>query len=335
VQDPRAVLVTGASGSIGFNVARCLREAEPSLFILGGCVVPLGPLYLSPIVNARYVLPRFDLNPQHYLERFLQLLITYRVSTIIPGGDVDVSFLSLFRDAIRTTGARFFVPSHSSVEIVNYKSRTYSFAATHDIPQPAFLTVDPDSVTLEAFEVFNGNMMVVKDQTTYTSIVPNATVALETCRWIGGLLGDSVVVQEYVPGREISTLSLVDEEGNILHTVAVCKLMTDKDGETREAITVDAPDIVALSERIIELLNWIGPIEIEWRVEAKTGRPLLQEINGRFPAWVYITTATGCNLVALYRELLLGCRPEGLPAPRRGVVLSRTPYDITYQMEPF
>jgi carbamoyl-phosphate synthase large subunit len=329
------VLITGASGSIAFNISRCLREADSELFLLSGCVLPLGPGFLSPITNARYVLPRFDEDPTAHITQLLELLMCYEIDSIMAGGDADVALLSLFRDVIWKTGARFLVPAHESVEIANDKRKTYQFASAHHIPQPRYVIVDPATATMELFDVFGGAMTVVKDRTTYTTIAPNAIVALEMCKWIGGMLRESMVVQEYVPGREIATLSLVDAGGTVLHTVAICKLMTDKDGETREAITIDAPEIVALSEHVIRLLNWVGPIEVEWRISDITGRPLLQEVNGRFPAWVYITTATGANLVWAYRELLLGRHPGTLPSYRRGVVLSRTPYDITAQMEPF
>ena len=251
----------------------------------------------------------------------------------MPGGDADVALLSLFRDVFLSLGSRFLVPSHQSIEIVNDKRKTYRFAQENNIPQPTFVTLDPSTATLEAFESFPEGLLVVKDRTTYTSVVPNATAALEICKWIGGMLNETMIVQQYVSGREIATLSLVDGDGTVWETVAICKLMTDKDGETREAVTIDAPDVVALSEHIIRLLNWVGPIEVEWRVSDVTGEILLQEINGRFPAWVYITTATGANLVWIYRELLRGCAPTKRCSYRRGVAFSRAPNDITLAMD--
>jgi carbamoyl-phosphate synthase large subunit len=195
--------------------------------------------------------------------------------------------------------------------------------------------VDPATVTPDLFDIFEGRMLVVKDKATYTSIAPNAAVALEMCKWIGRTLGEEVVVQEYISGQEFATVSLVDAEGEIRQTVAICKLLIDKDGETREAITVDAPDIVGLSERVVRLLGWVGPIEVEWRISDVTGRPLLQEINSRFPAWIYITSRTGTNLVWAYRKLLLGHHLDTLPPYQRGVVFSRTPHDIIGRMEQF
>ena len=297
--------------------------------------MPLGPGFLTPIFNARYVLPRFDEDPESHLTNFLRLVDQYQIDSIMPGGDADVAFLSLFRDSLWKTGARFFVPAHESVKIANDKCRTYEFAAANDIPQPRYVIVDPKSAREDLLERLGDGMLVVKDKTTYTTIVPNGIAALEMCKWIGGMLQEPMVVQEYVPGREVSTLSLVDSNGSILETVAICKLMTDKDGETREAVTIDAPEVVALSERIVRLLGWVGPLEVEWRISDVTQHPLLQEINGRFPAWVYITTATGSNLVSIYRQLLLGHHIGKLPPYRKGVALSRTPYDLTAVMEAF
>jgi len=297
--------------------------------------MPLGPCFLSPIVDVRYVLPRFDKDPVQHIQRLRDLVLRYRIDSIIPGSDADVALLSLYRDVLADTSARFLVPSHASVEIANDKCKTYQFAAANDIPQPLYVIIDPSNPDTGALDRLAGKLMVVKDRTTYTSIVPNSRAAVEIAVWIGDLLGESVVVQEYIPGREISTLSLVDAGGCILQTIALCKLLTDKDGETREAITVDAPEVIALSERIIGLLGWIGPIEVEWRVSAETGRPLLQEINSRFPAWVYITCATGTNLVWAYRQLLLDKDPGPLPPYRRGVAFSRIPHDCVVAMDPF
>src|SRR6266478_8652757 len=101
-----AVLVTGASGSVGFNIARCLREALPEVLIVTGCVMPLGPCFLFPIFDVRYVLPRFDKDPVQHIQRLRDLVLRYRIDSIIPGSDADVALLSLYRDVLADTSAR-------------------------------------------------------------------------------------------------------------------------------------------------------------------------------------------------------------------------------------
>jgi carbamoyl-phosphate synthase large subunit len=42
-------------------------------------------------------------------------------------------------------------------------------------------------------------------------------------------------------------------------------------------------------------LNWSGPLEVEM-LRCKQGEYHLIEINPRFPAWIYLSAAVGCNL---------------------------------------
>lgn len=76
------------------------------------------------------------------------------------------------------------------------------------------------------------------------------------------------------------------------------------------------PAQMALSERLLQALDWDGPAMVEYRYEADSGRYWLMEVNGRY--WGSLPLAWHCGAHfawEAYRRAVLG-QNDVAPVPR-------------------
>lgn len=84
----------------------------------------------------------------------------------------------------------------------------------------------------------------------------------------------------------------------------------------RESIAAD-PVLVERSRRLLEHFGWQGVAMVEYKVDERTGTPILMEINGRFWGSLQLAVDAGVDFPRLLIECAQGSVPEG---PR--------PYDV-------
>jgi predicted ATP-grasp superfamily ATP-dependent carboligase len=85
-----------------------------------------------------------------------------------------------------------------------------------------------------------------------------------------------------------------------------------------ESIAAD-PQLVDQAERLLGPLGWQGVAMLEYKRDARTGRPYLMEVNGRFWGSLQLAIDAGVDFPALAYKLALGCPPGPRPAYRTGV----------------
>jgi carbamoyl-phosphate synthase large subunit len=107
-------------------------------------------------------------------------------------------------------------------------------------------------------------------------------------------------------------------------------LLTDK-GKGWAGITIKDPALVALADSFMTATKWPGGCEIEV-MRDKHGAYQIIEVNPRFPAWVYLSTAAGINLPHLLVQLALGHTPRKQTDYAVGTMFVRISYD---QIVPF
>ncbi len=81
----------------------------------------------------------------------------------------------------------------------------------------------------------------------------------------------------------------------------------------RESIAAD-PDLVERSRRLVEHFGWQGVAMVEYKVDERTGTPMLMEINGRFWGSLQLAVDAGVDFPRLLIECAEG-RPPAAPAP--------------------
>jgi len=207
------------------------------------------------------------------------------------------------------------------------KAKLGEFAYEQGIPFPlSYALTSPDSLAWAMTQL--GVPMMVKGCYYEAQVCHTLEQARAAYFAIGNKWGLPVVAQAYVPGEEYDICALGDASGKLNGAVAMRKLrLTDK-GKAWAGITVQDEELLELSRRVIEGLNWTGPMEIEFIRSSYDQRFYLFEINPRFPAWCYLTAGSGLNLPSRYLKLARGEQVLPSLSYRPGTIFVRHARDI-------
>lgn len=126
------------------------------------------------------------------------------------------------------------------------------------------------------------------------------------------------VLQEYIPGSDDRIYSFhgyFNRQGELLAHFVGKKIRTyPKDsGLSTYLELVHAPEVARLGIEVLQKLNFVGPVKIDFKQDPLREKLFILEINARYNLWHYLGTACGINLPLIaYRDIL------GLPvhAPR-------------------
>lgn len=145
---------------------------------------------------------------------------------------------------------------------------------------------------------------------------------------LGNVLGDRYLLQEYLPGRELSTLCLVDN-GRTIYSPS------HDNYEMQSAITtscelVDCKEASSIVEKVNRLLNLDGNIGYDFKRDTN-GRLVLLEINPRVSATVSLAAKAGLNLVEMGVLHALGYEIDEGIMPLYGLRLQRV-YGTLYSL---
>jgi predicted ATP-grasp superfamily ATP-dependent carboligase len=126
---------------------------------------------------------------------------------------------------------------------------------------------------------------------------------------------ETLVVQELVHGGGDSQLSYaaLAESGRVLYSLTARRTRqypADFGRASTYVETADYPELHEPSSRLIEASRFSGLIEIEYKVDAPTGRLLLLDINPRVWGWQSLCARAGVDFPWL---LWLALRGEALP----------------------
>lgn len=129
---------------------------------------------------------------------------------------------------------------------------------------------------------------------------------------------EAVMVQELIGGGGESQLSYaaLAQSGRVLHSLVARRTRQYPPDFGRASTfveTIDDPGIGDASQRVIEAAQFSGLIEIEYKVDADTGRLLLLDINPRVWGWQSICARAGVDFPWL---LWLALRGEDVSKTR-------------------
>ncbi|MBP9863859.1 ATP-grasp domain-containing protein [Patescibacteria group bacterium] len=245
----------------------------------------------------------------------------------------DLTFLPIARQRERFASlVRFPLSSPDSVEIAFDKSKTCELAKQCDIPTPRTDVVETVEAAEQIFTSATSYPCILKPRHSCiwkTSTgewgkvqkVQNIEEATIVWRQTTGRFSESPLIQEFVDGEEFGIFFLASD-GKPLATFAHHRLRSfDVSGGAsvlRESI--DPPsDMLGYSQRLIESLHWSGPVMVEWKRDAKTQKPVLMEINGRFWGSLPLAIAAGVDFPWLiYQQIMMG-KIDETPAFTRGI----------------
>lgn len=292
---PLNVLFTSAGRRV-----ELLREFRRALDVLGrgGRVIALDVDPLAPalrVADSAHVVPH--LSSEEYLPALMEICRREEVALVFPLIDPDIPVLARHRDVIQSTGPTVVVVDAAAAATAEDKWSTFNWFTRIGVPTPA--TWLPEALPAEPpYPVF------VKPRRGSAST--NCFVARneKELRFFSEYVPDPVV-QEWLPGPEVTTDVTCDMTGDVLGVVSRQRIQT-RSGEMAKGVTVYHPEIVDGCLRIALSLCAVGPITIQglW----SNGCFRFTEVNARFGGGVLLGIAAGADA-----PLWLLARAAGIP----------------------
>ncbi len=303
--------------SVGRRVEllRSFRRAYQTLGLSGKIVAvdidPLAPAL--PEADVTYMVPRLD--HAEYIPTLTEILHRERINVVFPLIDPDIPVLAEHRATLEATGARLAVVSEQAAAIAADKWRTYEFFAAAGIPTPRSWLPDQLDSTAAQFPLFIKPRFGSASQHTFriddrrqfeffSDYVPDA------------------ILQEFVPGAEITNDVICDTRGKVLSVVSRERIRV-RAGEVIVGKTVFDRTIAEVCVKIAEALPACGPITVQCMLS--TQGPRFTEINARLGGGLPLGIAAGADspawLLASAAEIPIEIPPLG--SYRQNVYLSR------------
>lgn len=141
------------------------------------------------------------------------------------------------------------------------------------------------------------------------------------------------LIQRYVESREEYTVDCyVTLEGRV-EIVSPRRRLEVVGGEVQSTVTVDDPELTALSRRALEGLGLRGAVTLQFMRDLDTGSLLMMEVNPRLGGGAVCTVHAGANLAL---AILCDCLGLDLPAdaatPRPGTLITRYPCEVAFNL---
>ncbi|WP_161626668.1 ATP-grasp domain-containing protein [Desulfatiglans anilini] len=230
-----------------------------------------------------YIIPR--LSAPDFLATLLDICRRDRVRLILPLIDPDIPVLATHQQTIEATGARVAVVSKKASKIADDKWLTTNFFRSLGLDTPRSWLPDQTLCTSLDYPVFIKPRSGSAAKNTFK--VHNNDELKFFSRYL-----PSPIIQEYLPGPEITSDVICDLSGDVLG-VASRKRIEVRWGEVAKGVTIHNGAIIEACIKIAKALPAVGPITVQCMM--KSGVPHFTEINARLGGGIPLGIAAGVN----------------------------------------
>ena len=319
----KRVLVSGASGIVGYGVLRSLRQAGQPCFLVGTSIYDdsVAPAFCDVFEQAP------PTSAPEYLDWLIATLRRHRIDLLIPGIEIDMYHWVEHVPEIRATGA---LPLLNVPELIALCKDKWGFyqrlvAAGVDCAIESSLAQDFSALAAQF-----GLPFLLKPRRGFGSKgivrVTSEEVFLKHRADIGSVLMAQPIVGN--DEEEFTTSAFCDGRGGYFASMTLRRKLS-RDGFTDKAEVADTAEFIPAMDALCRLFRPLGPTNFQFR-RCPEG-PKLLEINPRISSATSIRTAFGYNESAMALDYFLDQRDPVQPALRRGRAVRYTDEQIFYE----
>ncbi len=247
----------------------------------------------------------------------LELAERYQLNqwVLFPTSDESAALLSKFHPAL-SRHFRVSTPTWDALRWAYDKRLTYRLAAEQNVPYPS--TIYPAS---EA-DLRSVNFPAILKPATHATInrftadkawpAANREELLARYREARELIPpDLVLIQELIPGggeSQFSYAALCCDGQPIASLTArrTRQYPIDFGYSSSFVETLDVPEIVGPSQRLLAAIRYTGIVEVEYKLDARDGRYKLLDINPRLWTWSPLGGRAGVDFPYLLWQMMVG-----------------------------
>jgi len=307
------ILVSGASGVVGYGTLRSLRQGAEEYHLIGTTIynASVAPAFCDVFEQAP---PTSD---PRYLPWLKELIKRHSVDMIIPGINDDMIAWNGYRDELAATGT---VVMLNRAELIDLCSDKWIFYEELRRQHTGCLIESRLSGTYAELKAAFGLPFLLKPRRGFASKGIVVVDSGQTFRQHQKDLGEVVMGQPIVGDNESEyTISaFFDNESKLCCSMGLRRKLA-KEGYTEKAEVAMPPQAEGVITELATLLRPVGPTNFQFRVHK--GELKLLEINPRISSATSIRTGFGYNESEMAVQYFLkGVMPKQ-PKIRSGVAV--------------
>ena len=311
------ILVSGASGIVGYGILRCLRE-RGDCFLIGTTIFPESPANcFSDIVE---IVPKT--NEPEYIDYLIDLIKKYSIDMIIPGIEADMSEWNEHRSKLEATGTLVLMNNPELVNLCldkwkffkileknNYKGRIHS-SLVHDFNHFSIPFILKPRCGFGA-----RGLVKIETKEQYQSYIDE--------------IGSNLMMQELVgtDDEEYTVSAFFDKESN-LKAIMGLKRKLAKAGYTEIAEVTNTKPFLEDITFLKDIFKPVGPTNFQFRKHY--GKLKLLEINPRISSSTSIRCKFGYNESKMSVDFFLENKDIFQPEIKTGKAMRYTEDFIFY-----
>jgi carbamoyl-phosphate synthase large subunit len=276
------ILVSGASGIVGYGILRSLRRSVDEYKLIGTTIYnfSIAPAFCDIFEKA---LPT---NHPDYMDWLCKIIKKHSVDIIIPGIECDMFAWNIEREKILSTGAFPLLNNSKLIELCSDKWAFYEKLIIDNAEYAIPTTLNG------CFNTFPFPLLL-KPRRGYGSkgiIKINNENDFEMHKH---KIGTELMMQPIISSveEEYTVSAFFDKASQLIDYISLKRKLSN-DGFTQEAQVVDF-DFSAVINDLAEVFKPIGPTNFQFRVDGETIK--LLEINPRISSATSIRASLGYN----------------------------------------
>jgi len=297
------VLVTYGKHPKTLSVVRSLGRSGREVFITDDTRSPL--CAFSRYCSRSFLLPDPGKKQAEYVEELSALVTRLAADLVIPMDDAECDILSVEFNC-RRIKASIGITQGYSYEVARDKWKTVGLASQLGVATPKTILVNnSDSVSSIPESLgFPAIIKPVKGSGSRGFLVLKDSEALSRVSASIRKYGD-MIAQEFIPSSGAIGVSLLLNRGGTKAIFAHKRIVQfpTNGGPSIIRESIHHPAAEEAARQLMESLEWHGVGMVEFRVDSRTQRPVLMEINPRFWGSLPLAIASGVDFPRLLCDM--------------------------------
>lgn len=317
------VLVTDGDGRQTLTIIHGLKELGCYISVL--CASKLDVCYASKIPDEKILDKRAQVSNEEYIDFLINVLESGKYDVLLPVAEMSTNKITLAENEIGKLVKMACAPRKAYIQAFD-KQHTFDLAVENKIPCPL---TRKEEQPIEEYLRQVSFPLIIKPRNGVGSIgFHKFEKEEEFFPYIreNKIDLDNYVLQEYVSYKKrLGTILFIDQNGNICMSYAdeVLRWFPIDAGSASLIRSIDYPEIIEYSSRLLTAMGWKGVAALSFMVDADTGEPKLLEVNGRIPASIRLSMQCGFNVAKLLLEMAYDEKVDIYPPNKKFGQLTR------------